>query len=173
MARVSSLLEETVVEIERHVAASGWDQPPQIFALARTNELLAREPALAASLGLDAERTPSGGLTPVEQEPLPNGPVDESLRQIGWPEEVLGCALVQEILMLPPESEQTMPDQVEGMLDWVAEHPERREARLAVAVLRDGSTACAIRLRGAAENELLVGADLAPNLAAALLATLD
>jgi hypothetical protein len=173
MARVSSLLEETVVEIERHVAASGWDQPPKIFALARTNELLAREPALAVSLGLDPERTPSGGLTPVEQEPLPHGPVDESLRQIGWPEEVLGCALVQEILMLPPDAEQSMPDQVEGVLDWVAEQPERHEARLAVAVLRDGSRACALRLRGEQEAELLVGADLAPNLATALLATLD
>jgi hypothetical protein len=81
--------------------------------------------------------------------------------------------LVQEIMMLPPESEDAMPAHGAGVLDWVAEHPERREARLAVAVLRDGSRACAIRLRGTEENELLVGADLAPNLTAALLATLD
>ena len=169
---MTSLLQETLVEIERHVAQSGWDQPPQIFALARTNELAVREPTLAASLGLDPERTPSGGLTPVEQGPLPDGPVDESLEQIGWPAEVAGCALVQEIMMLPPSAEQAMPAGASA-LDWVAGHPKRQEARLAVAVLRDGSRACAIRVRGPNEADLLVGADLAPNLTAALLATLD
>jgi hypothetical protein len=54
-------------------------------------------------------------------------------------------------------------------------HPERREARLAVAVLRDGSRACAVRLRAAGEEDdaVLVGDDLVPNLAEALLETLD
>jgi hypothetical protein len=169
---VTGLLQETLVEIERHVGLSGWDQPPQIFALARTNDLLAQEPDFAASLGLDPDRLPAEGLIPVEQDPLPAGPLDESLRQIGWPTEVLGCALVQEVLVLPPEVEAALPEHPQ-VLDWAAEHPERREARLAVAVLRDGSRACAVRLRGQAEDELLVGDDLAPNLTEALLATLD
>jgi hypothetical protein len=169
---MTGLLQETVVEIERHVASSGWDQRPQLFALARTDELLAREPGLAASLGLDDEQEPAPGLIPVEQDPLPDGPLDESLRHIGWPDEVLGCALVQEVLLLPPAVEEAMPERLD-VLDWVAEHPDRREARLAVAVLRDGSRACAVRLRGETENELLVGDDLAPNLADALLATLE
>ena len=49
----------------------------------------------------------------------------------------------------------------------------RREARLAVAVLRDGSRACAVRLRAAdaEQDALLVGGDLVPNLAEALLET--
>jgi hypothetical protein len=165
-------LQETLVEIERHVANSGWDQRPQLFALARTDQLLAREPGLAAALGLNGDQPPAAGLIPVEQDPLPVGPLDESLRHIGWPAEVLGCALVQEVLLLPPEVEQVMPERLD-VLDWVAEHPDRREARLAVAVLRDGSRACAVRLRGEAEDEVLVGADLAPNLADALLATLE
>jgi hypothetical protein len=169
---VTGLLQETLVDIERHVARSGWDQPPQIFALARAADLLRREPAFAASLGLDADRLPAEGLIPVEQDPLPGGPLDESLRQIGWPDEVLGCALVQEVLVLPPQVEAAIPDRPQ-VLDWAADHPERREARLAVAVLRNGSRACAIRLRGDSEDELLVGDDLAPNLAEALLATLD
>ena len=73
--------------------------------------------------------------------------------------------------MLPPEVEETMPRHAE-VVDWVSEHPERREARLAVAVLRDGSRACTVRLRGEDEEELLVGPDLAPALADALAATL-
>jgi hypothetical protein len=169
---MTGLLQETLVEIERHVATSGWDQRPQLFALARTDELLAREPGLAASLGLDDDQTAAQGLIPVEQDPLPDGPLDESLRHIGWPAEVLGCALVQEVLLLPPAVEQAIPEQLD-VLNWVAEHPDRREARLAVAVLRDGSRVCAVRLRGEAEDELMVGNDLAPNLAEALLATLE
>lgn len=169
---MSELLQETLVEIERHVAGSGWDQPPQLFALARTAELVATEPDLAAQLGLDPDRLPAEALTPLEQDPLPDGPLDESLAQVGWPREVAGCALVQEVLMLPPEVEETMPRHTD-VLDWVSDHPEKREARLAVAVLRDGSRACTVRLRGPDEEELLVGPDLAPALADALAATLD
>jgi hypothetical protein len=171
--RVTDLLQDTLVEIERHVAGAGWDQPPQLFALARTSDLVETEPEFAAALGLAGD-LPTGALTPVEQDPLPGGPLDESLAKIGWPDEVAGCALVQEVVVLPPDVEAALPQHA-GVLDWVAEHPERREARLAVAVLRDGSRACAVRLRaaGADEDALLVGEDLVPNLAEALLATLD
>jgi hypothetical protein len=173
--RVTDLLQDTLVEIERHVARRGWDQPPQLFALARTTDLLASEPDFAASLGLAGEGLPDGALTPVEQDPLPDGPLDESLGHIGWPQEVAGCALVQEVVVLPPEVEAALPKHAD-VLDWAAEHPERREARLAVAVLRDGSRACAVRLRAAGveeEDALLVGDDLVPNLADALLDTLE
>jgi len=169
---VSELLQETLVEIERHVAGAGWDQRPQLFALARTADLMQREPDFAAALGLDADRMPAEALTPVEQDPLPDGPLDESLAQVGWPREVAGCALVQEVVMLPPEVEEQMPPHTD-VLDWATEHPQRREARLAVAVLRDGSRACTVRMRGQDEEDLLVGPDLAPALADALAATLD
>jgi len=175
---VTDLLLDTLMEIERHVARRGWDQRPQLFALARTRDLVASEPEFAASLGLAADGLPDAALTPVEQDPLPDGPLDESLGQIAWPQEVAGCALVQEVVVLPPEVEQALPRHAH-VLDWASEHPERREARLAVAVLRDGSRACAVRLRatGSEEDEeedaLLVGDDLVPNLAEALLATLD
>jgi hypothetical protein len=172
MGRVSELLQETLVEIERHVAGSGWDQRPQLFALARTADLVVREPDFAAQLGLDMDRMPAEALTPVEQDALPDKPLDETLAEIGWPAEVAGCALVQEVVMLPPEVEEAMPPHAD-VLDWAVEHPQRREARLAVAVLRDGSRACTVRVRGADEDELLVGPDLAPALADALAATLD
>jgi hypothetical protein len=172
MAPVAELLLQTLVEIERHVADSGWDQAPVLFALARTADLMDREPAFAAQLGLSAEDLPDDALTPVEQDALPDGPLDESLAQVAWPAEVAGCALVQEVVMLPPEAEEAMPRHAD-VVDWAGTHPERREARLAVAVLRDGSRACTLRLRGAEEEELLVGPDLAPSLADALAATLD
>lgn len=169
---MSELLLQTLVEIERHVADSGWDQAPVLFALAHTADLMVREPAFAEQLGLSAEDLPDDALTPVEQDALPEGPLDESLAQVAWPEEVAGCALVQEVVMLPPEAEEAMPRHAD-VVDWAGTHPERREARLAVAVLRDGSRACTLRLRGADEEELLVGPDLAPALADALASTLD
>ena len=172
MGAVSELLQETLVEIERHVAGSGWDQRPQLFALARTADLVVREPEFAAQLGLDPERLPADALTPVEQDALPDRPLDETLAEIGWPAEVEGCALVQEVVMLPPDVEEAMPRHSD-VLDWAVEHPQRREARLAVAVLRDGTLACTVRMRGDDEDELLVGPDLAPALADALAATLD
>lgn len=169
---MSELLLQTLVEIERHVADSGWDQAPLLFALASTADLIVREPAFAAQLGLDAADLPDDALTPVEQDALPDGPLDESLAQLAWPPEVAGCALVQEVVMLPPDAEDAMPRHAD-VVDWAGSHPERREARLAVAVLRDGTRACTLRLRGADEEELLVGPDLAPALADALAATLD
>lgn len=162
-------LTNIAVEIEQHAAAVGWDQPPRLFALVDTTELLDREPHLSTTIGV----TPTGPLTPVEQEPLPEGALDEVLADLAWPEEVLGCALVNEVVMLPADIAETVPGDVDQAA-WVAAHPGKREIRLAVAVLRDGSRAGCLRLRGedGAEDEVLVGPDLVPNLADALVATL-
>jgi hypothetical protein len=80
-----------------------------------------------------------------------------ALARIAWPPPVAGCALGQEILIVPPSGDQAS---------------ERREARLVVAVLRDGTSAAVLRLRGA-DDDLLTGPDLAPNLVRALLTTLE
>lgn len=162
-------LETVAAEVEAHVAQSGWDTRPALFALVRADRFAADEPQLAAQLGLDAT---AGGLTPVEQEALPDSPLDETLARIAWPEGVAGCALSQEIVLLPPEAE----DEVGADPVGAAAHPARREARLVAAVLRDGTSAVVLRLReaaGAEPEELLTGPDLAPNLVAALLATFD
>lgn len=170
-----SVLETTVVEIERHVARSGWDRPPVLFALVETADLARREPALARSLGLIDEATTAGSLTPVEQDPLGDAPLDEALAGIAWPEEVLGCALAHEVLVLPPSADQDGPHG--DAAAWAAAHPDRREVRMVVGVLRDGSRAGALRVRAAgadptAIDDVLVGPDLAPHLADALLETL-
>jgi hypothetical protein len=174
MARVNAQLAELVVEIERHVAENGWDQPPRLYALVSTAELLAAEPQLAAHLELPGDPAPDA-LTPVEQEPLPaDAPLDETLARIGWPEQVSGCALVQEVLLLPPEAEEQAPTQAD-VGEWAAAHPQRQDVRLVVGVLRDGSREVTLRVRAAegGEDDLLSGPDLVPGLAAALAATLE
>jgi hypothetical protein len=78
-----------------------------------------------------------------------------------------------ERLMVPPAVEREMPQEEAAALRWLAEHPERQEVRIVVAVLRDGSRATALRLRAHDdEQSVLTGADLVPGLAEALAATL-
>jgi hypothetical protein len=157
-------------EVEDFVSTGGWDQAPQLFALVPTADLLARQPELAGTLG------PEAALTPVAQDALPDEDLAEALAGILWPDAVRGCALAQEIVVLPPEAEAALPDSDAAELRRVAaEHPARREARLVAAVLRDGSSVCVLRLRGADDgaDELVESPDLAPNLTRALLATLQ
>lgn len=165
-------LSELVAEIERHVSEKGWDQPPRLYALVPTSDLLAAEPELAAHLGLPPD-VPQA-LTPVEQEPLPADlPLEETLARIGWPEQVSGCALAHEVLILPPEAEAQEPEHGD-VAAWAAAHPQRQDVRLVVGVLRDGSREATMRLRGldGGEDKLVTGPDLVPGLAAALAATL-
>lgn len=166
---MSENLAAVAAEIEAHVAANGWDQPPVLYALVRVGRFRADEPETAARLGLDD--ADEDLLTPIEQEPLPEGALDEVLAQIAWPESVAGCALTQEIVVLPPSAEESLADSDD--VDAAAFHPDRREARLVVAVLRGEESAAVLRLRGTDEENLLTGADLAPNLVRALHATLE
>ena len=169
---MNTRLDQLALDLERQVAGAGWDQPPALFALVETADLLRREPQLAAELGL-IDDVP-GSLTPVDQGELPeHQSLDELLGAIVWPVEVLGTALAVERLMVPPAVEQEMPQDESEALRWLAEHPERQEVRIVVAVLRDGSRASALRLRAHDhEQAVLTGADLVPGLADALSATL-
>jgi len=169
-------LTQAVLEIERHVAAYGWDQQARLYALVDTSEFARTEPDLAAQLGLSADHdAPIDTLTPIEQEEVPeNVAIDEFLAGIAWPDAVLGCAIVVERLMLPPSAEANLPSvgSEREIADWVAAHPQRQEVRLAVGVLRDGSRESAVRLRDKDDDsEVLSGSDLVPGLTEALLAT--
>lgn len=169
---VPSRLTRTVLDIERHVAAGAWDQPPRLYALVETADLRRREPELAAAdLGTEADEP--GHLTAVEQEELPDfAAVEELLGGIAWPPEVLGVALVVERLFLPAGHEEGMPAD-EDAAAWLAQHPHREELRIAAGVLRDGSRECALRLRARdADASVLTGPDLVPGLTDALAATL-
>ncbi|GAA3870941.1 PPA1309 family protein [Streptomyces sedi] len=166
-------LTRTVLEIDSYAAGLGWDRPAQLFALVDTVRLRAEEPELAERL--DLGESADGGLTPVEQDELPpDVPLDEFLATIAWPDAVAGCAMTVERLMLPPSAEEAAPDDLDerGLERWVAEHPERREVRLTVAVLRDGRRESAVRLREKdSETEVLTGPELVPGLADALAVT--
>ena len=160
-------------EVEDFVSTGGWDQAPQLFALVPTSELLARQPELADQLDQSAP------FTPVAQDAMPDADLAETLAGIMWPDAVRGCALVQEILVLPPEAEAALPSGAgagnsEELRRAAAAHPRRREARLVAAVLRDGSSTCVLRVRGAHADadEVIESPDLAPNLTRALLTTL-
>lgn len=166
---------DAVREIETYAADAGWDRPARLFALADTATLLAREPALAGALGVEPATAPP--LTPVEQDPLPAGAtLEDQLATIGWPDDVLGCALVVERLVLPPAAEQDLPTDpadARALGAAAASHRDRQDVRIVVGVLRDGSRECAVRLRAHdSAAEVLTGPDLVPTLAAALLATL-
>jgi hypothetical protein len=134
-----------VGEVEEHVAEAGWDQPPQLFALVDTEQLLRAEPQLARTMGLVA--AVPGGLTPIAQEPLADGPLDEALAGIVFGTEVLGVVLVHEVVVLPPAAEAAGGEA--DPVEYAATHPERRDVRMVVGVLGTGPArrccACAAR----------------------------
>lgn len=171
----AAMLPQVIREVEDFAASAGWDQPPQLFALVSTQELLARQPELGSQVDTDSS------LTPVAQEPLPDDDLADALAGIVWPETVSGCALVQEIVVLPPDAEADLGVAGTGddadatrMRRIAMEHPQRREARLVAGVLRDGSAACVLRVRGDQDtpDEIVEHPELAPNLVDALRETL-
>jgi hypothetical protein len=168
---IFSPLVTSALETERHVAASGWDQPPRLFALVRTAGLLEREPHLKTQIGQDQE----DGLTAIEQEGLPNTSSLESiLGRLAWPEEVDGVALAVERLVVPPEAERDLPENPEKAAEALAAHPDRKDVRLLVAVLRDGESTCLLRQRDHdTDDKVASGSDIAPGLVQALSATLQ
>jgi hypothetical protein len=172
----ASPLTRAVLEIDEYVSGLGWDQPARLFALVDTARLRAEQPSLADRLGLEGEQETSG-LTPIEQDEIPTDkPLDEFLATIAWPDPVAGCALTVERLMLPPSAEAQVPQGLgeAELAKWVANHPDRHEVRMTVAVLRDGARESALRMREKdSPTEVLTGSELVPGLAEALAATFE
>ncbi len=171
---VDAVLQAAVREIEDHAAEAGWDQPERLYALVPTADLLHREPALAAAMGLDAAAA-AGSLTPVEQDQMPvDRTLEQVLDQIMWPAEVFGCAAVVERLVLPPGSEGQMPEDHAAAEEFAASHPDRQEVRIVAGATREGSTYCALRLKSHDDDQSVVESpDLVPGLLELLLNTLE
>ncbi len=167
-------LAAAVLEIEAHIAEGGWDQPARLYALVDTGQLVEREPALAAAMGLDAA-SEQGSLTPVEQDQLaPDRPLESVLEAIVWPAGVAGCAAVVERLVLPPDADAEIPEDRARAEEYAREHPDRQEVRIVAGVTRGGSTYCALRLRAHDDAQSVVGStDLVPALLELLRSTLD
>lgn len=171
---VDPVLQAAVREIETHAAEAGWDQPSRLYALVPTADLLAREPALAAAMGLD-EASAAGSLTPIEQDHTPaDKTLEQVLGQIMWPAEVFGCAAVVERFVLPPDADGAIPDDPAAAEEFAAGHPERQEVRIVAGATRGGATYCALRLRSHDDPQSVVESpDLVPALLELLLDTLD
>jgi hypothetical protein len=167
-----------VRELEQHVASAGWDGPVRLFALVNTAGALTRDPGLARTLGPDVVAAATADpehLTAVEQERLPETDTLEALLAgIAWPDTVDGAAVVVERVVVPPEAEAQAPPDPGAAVAFLADHPDRRELRLAAGVLRDGTSACAVRARDHDSDErVAVGPDLVPGLVSAVASTLE
>ncbi|WP_415103239.1 PPA1309 family protein [Micropruina sp.] len=166
----SDALIAALMEIERHVAGVGWDQPARLFALVPTTELIAAEPHLAEHLtgGLDPQ---PGQLSAIEQDGFAGGSdLGEALARIAWPATVSGVALSLERFFLPGTADADLPDAAAS--DQVRTHPGREEIRVVVGALRGGDSHGVARIRSH-PDDLLSGTDLVPGLATALARTLD
>jgi hypothetical protein len=169
---VADPLSIAALDTERHVAASGWDQNPRLFALVPTADLMEREPHLRAQMqGADLAE---GALSAIEQEDLPpTSNLESLLGGIAWPETVVGAALAVERIVVPPEAEHDLPVNPDAAVDALAAHPSRQDVRLLVAVTRDGQSRCLLRQRAHdRDDKVALGDDIAPGLVHALRATL-
>ena len=166
-------LSVAALDTERHVAASGWDQNPRLFALVPTADLVEREPHLRA--GLRGSDLAEGALSAIEQDNLaPTSNLETLLGGIAWPEAVVGAALAVERVVVPPEAEHDLPDDPTSAVDALAAHPQRADVRLLVAVTRDGQSRCLLRQRAHdSDDQVAMGEDIAPGLVHALRATLQ
>ena len=89
----SDALMAGLMEIERHIADLGWDQPARLFALVPTADLIAAEPQLAEHLTHGVEPA-AGQLSAIEQDGFAAGAdLGEALARISWPATVSGVAL--------------------------------------------------------------------------------
>lgn len=157
-----------LVEIEHHVGQQGWDQPARLFALVRTDELVAAEPALAEHLVVTAP----DALSSIEQEEFREGDdLQTTLERIQWSAAVTGCALSVERSFLPSGDEADLPDDPDEAARAVANHPHRQDLRVVVGVLRDGRSHGVGRYRER-PDDLFGGPDLAPGIARILAGTL-
>jgi hypothetical protein len=166
----SDALMAGLMEIERHIADLGWDQPARLFALVPTADLIAAEPQLAEHLTHGVEPA-AGQLSAIEQDGFAAGAdLGEALARISWPATVSGVALGLERFFLPG-SDDDLPAGLDAE-NQVRTNPAREEIRVVAGVLRGGDSYGVARIRSH-PDELLSGTDLVPGLAAALARTLD
>ena len=163
------------------VADSPWGSPAALFGLVPTALLASQAPDLIDP----ADDSP---LSPILQETPDGADLESLLTTVSWPDAVVGCAVVTEITVLPPDAESDLDEALEPLLadpeaaDSAARnaaqtHPDRREARLIAGVLRTGQRLALLALRplpgedASVSDDLRTHPDLAPNVLDALAAT--
>ncbi|MDR6939255.1 PPA1309 family protein [Arcanobacterium hippocoleae] len=168
-------LRDATIEIEQYVAKAGWDAPIRIFALVNVQKALAANPELAKELSADenlaaTHLATAHTLFSVEQEGLPAADsITELLGQIYWPADVDGVAISVERVILPPSAEVELPTDEQAAMKILQAHPQRQDVRMVAALMRDGATWGALRMRDHDRDELVLsGAELLSGLCAAL-----
>ncbi len=174
LAERAAALQAALIELERYVGRDGWEQPPRLFALVHTDDVIAAEPGLAESAGLrgSVDGAPPDALTAIEQDPFAaDADVIDDLAAVEWPETVFGCALALERSFLPTTAEADLPTEPDEAAAFVAAHPDRHDVRVVVGVDRDGNTHGVARLVSQ-PDELLGAENLVPGLSDVLAHTL-
>lgn len=186
----TAALAAAVLEVARHLEGAPL-AAPRLYALARSAELMAASPALAALLGAEGEGAnahDSLHLTPIDLDEddsadaasaggnaaARGGDPLAALESADWPDLAAGGAIVCDLApgawsvrtgAADGDTEGTPSDTADGAL------PSGRPLRVVVAALRDGTTWSAVH-RGD-EDGYVLGAALLPDISAALLQTLD
>ncbi|MBV7295660.1 hypothetical protein KRX51_06990 [Corynebacterium sp. TAE3-ERU12] len=179
--RLPQALNRAALEAVELAHADGWGNPPQLIALV---------PADLVAQALDAALDDSP-LALVTQEPLPEGveggspELADFIARTSWPRGVVGAVLVQEVLIVDPEDDDTVSNMtLEEVQASVADGVARR-ARLISAVIDEGPELTLIQPRPAdaelaegglfAEDDITLhdGAGVADGVIAALRATFD
>lgn len=161
----TAALAAAVLEVARHVE-DGPLPAPRLFALARSAELMAASPSLAALLGADGEGVEARDalhLTPIDLDDGSAVAADPLavLESAQWPELAAGGAIACD---LAPAA-WTVREEVGGR-----RLPVDRPLRVVVAALDDGTTWSAVHHGG--EDGYVLGTALLPEISQALVQTL-
>jgi hypothetical protein len=151
-------LVSAMLEAESYADLKGWGKPPRLYALTETNSSAGKDHEFAAEQRDGRPQT----LMLVERGPLPDDNLVEVLASIHWPQDVVGCVLVTELVSLPPEIDGGAFVDPVAAGQWASTHPDGRPARLAVGVRRSGEHACGLHVKG--DPDVQVRTDLAGNL---------
>lgn len=144
-----------------HADDQGWGRQPAVFGLVPTAVLAQLQPDLVAA-------DDASELSPVQQEVAD---LDEFLASATWPDAVVGAVVTTVITVVPPAEGE--PPVARRGVDDVASHPDAKDGRLAVGVLREGARLALLQMLGAEEQDLLTHPDLAADLVEALAATFE
>lgn len=173
----TAALAAAVLEVARHVGG----QPlaaPRLFALARSAELLASSPGIAALLGIGEQGTDAPDalhLTPIDLEidaPAGADPL-AVLESADWPDLTAGGAITCDLAPQSWNVASTSPTDAGRRAPSSSDAPlgsSDAPLRVVVAALADGTTWSALH-RGD-EDGYVLGAALLPEITSALLHTL-
>ncbi len=151
-----------------YVAAIDWGCPDLLFGIVPTALLASSAPELV-------DEGDDSVLSPVLQDPEdPYADTETVLATTAWPEQVVGCALVTEITVVPPGD--SAPDGSTPRDGALQPGAGGRRARLIGGVLRTGQRLALLALEPDPErpddpNHLRTHPELAPDLLDALAAT--